>query len=126
MATNVVGFCLGALWCGCSSPGDVLCMANELLVAPGVPAPLPSPRFLSSLKAFLGNRRLEITLLSDVLLKELQKHGGVAQCLRSARARRDASPGIWGFVGLVPPVRLQSRGKSQRWGEVQSPGAPSP
>lgn len=70
VATNVVRFCLGALWCGCSSPGDVLCMANELLVAPGVPAPLPSPRFLSSLKAFLGNRRLEITLLSDVLLKE--------------------------------------------------------
>lgn len=37
---------------------------------PGIPAPLPSPCFLSSLKAFLGNRRLEITLLSDVLLKE--------------------------------------------------------
>lgn len=35
VATNVVGFCLGALWCGCSSPGDVLCMANKLLVAPG-------------------------------------------------------------------------------------------
>lgn len=33
VATNVVRFCLGAFWCGCSSPGNVLCMANELLVA---------------------------------------------------------------------------------------------
>lgn len=72
VATNAARFCLGAFWCGRSSPGDVLCVANELPRSwwPGVPAPLPSPCFISSLKAFLGNRRLEITLLSDVLLKE--------------------------------------------------------